>query len=115
MKDPRSKLYSYAIIAQPIFSERGQFSLWERVGKYKKLEDAEKAIEDLTRSKISTLIYRIVPYFEGHYFRDLETEKREFAITNGLLWDYLTSKGLKEEAREFILNKKENKKKWIFF
>lgn len=111
----KSTLYSFAVIAQPIISERGQFYLWQKIGKYKKIEHAEKALVDRINTKISTLVYKIVPYFDGYWYVDEETKKREFIITNISLWEFLNKKGLKEEALEFILSKKNKNKKWIFF
>ena|ERR1035437_4005846 len=112
--EAESTLYSYAIIAQP-FTEKHKY-LWQRVGKYKRLSDAEKALNDFIKEKVSTKFFKIIPYFKGYWWTDHETEKKEYFETNKLLWEYLEYKDLADEARSFISNKKEKeKKRWIFF
>jgi hypothetical protein len=109
----KSRVYSYAIIAQP-FNERG--SLWERVGKYRSLSNAERAIIDFTSDKVANLRYRIVPYFDGYYWRDEETEKQEYKTTNMQLWTFIYQQGLEDEARKFLAAEPVVKKKrFIFF
>jgi hypothetical protein len=111
----KSTLYSFAIIAQPIHQEKRKNYLWQRQGKYKRLEDAEKAIERFTKTTLTTAIYRIVPYFECYWWTDEETRKGGFIETNGLLWDYLNKKGLADDAREFLSLSDRQRKKRCFF
>jgi hypothetical protein len=111
--EEKSSLYNFAIIAQP-FDYKNNY-MWQRVGKYKRLTDAEKALSVFLSEKLATCYYKIVPYFDGYWFTCLESEKKAYYETVQLLWDYLREKGLSEDATIFIHNKKEKKKRWIFF
>jgi len=96
----KSTLYSYAVVAQPIH-EKNKY-LWQKVGKYKQLKNAEQAIFNFTQDKIQTLNYKIVPYFEGYWFTDNEVLKHEYIESNFLLWEFLSKMKLVDEAREHI-------------
>lgn len=95
-----STLYSYAIVAQPI--HEGSRYMWQKTGKYKKLIDAQKALVDFNKDAVVTKSYKIVPYFKGYWWVDVEIEKMEYKKANIQLWQFLHSKGLADEARDYI-------------
>lgn len=112
--EEKSTLYSFAIIAQPIHQEKSKKYMWQRQGKYKRLEDAEKAIERFTNNKVTTIIYRIVPFFEGYWWIDEETRKASYFETNRLLWEFLSLNKLRDEALKYVQENKDVKKGTFF-
>ncbi len=115
MKEERSTLYSYAIIAQPIHQERNQKYLWQKCGKYKLLKHAEEALKIYTNDTVANNLYRIIPYFEGYYWTDEETRKQGYIETNKLLWEYLDKKNLSDDARKFLSLSDRQRKRGCFF
>ena len=113
--EERSTLYSYAIVAQPIHAKESKRYLWQKCGKYKLLKSAQEALKNFTSDTVANNLYRIIPYFEGYYWTDLETEKALYRKTNSLLWDYLAEKGLFDDAQKYLLSKNKDIEKEIFF
>ena len=99
MSEKKNKIYQFAVIEQsPLdFSDY----VWGRVGKYRLIEDAQKAVETF-KIRYPDNKFKIVPYFSGHWIKDAEIEKKEFKKTNSLLWAYLREIGLIDDAREYI-------------
>ncbi len=104
LAEEKSKKYFYAIVGQGVHTK--QKYLWEKCGRYKRLEDAEKALIDKNKCNYMNFVHKIIPYYDGQWWTDEEVKKQEYTKTNTLLWKYLESKKLRDEAREYL---KENR------
>lgn len=113
--EERSTLYAYAIIAQPIHTERVKRYMWQKLGKYKQLKHAEKALKTFTSDTVANNIFRIVPYFQGYWWTDEESRKASYIDTNILLWEFLKKHGLVDDARKYILQNESAINKKCFF
>lgn len=103
MEEKETK-YKYAIVytAPDKRKKEDDVYIWGKRSKYRTLEAAEMALKALEDTKILDFIYRIVPYFEGHWWKHPEKERQAYLRTNLKIWEFVKIKGLEDEFRKYL-------------